>query len=114
MPFYPAEQDWTLSSRPSRVPIEECFPAAYKVNSLPTSNMHKAQHRKGQSWGGNPPQQNPNNIRIPERNRYDTREAGELLDDKDGIPQWMCKPISSSLIIENTDGDVTQQNPLWI
>ena len=62
MPFYPAEQDWTLSSRPSRVPIEERFPAAYKVNSLPVSNMCKVQHGKGQSQGGNPPQQNPTNI----------------------------------------------------
>jgi len=114
MPFYPAEQDWTLSSRPSRVPLEERFPMAYAVNSLPTSNMRKAQRRKGQSRGGNPPQQYPNNIQIPERNRYDTREAGELPDDKDGIPQWMREPIGSSLITENTDGDVTQQNPLWI
>jgi len=41
MPFYLAEQDWTLLSRPSRVPIEEHFLAAYEVNSLPTSNMCK-------------------------------------------------------------------------
>jgi len=114
MPFYPAEQDWILSSRPNRVPLEERFPATFAVNSLLTSNMRKVQRRKGPSHGGNPMQQNPNSIRIPKRNRYNTREAGELLDGKTEIPQWMCKPIGSSLNVLNTDGDVTQQNPLWI
>ena len=87
MLFYPAEQDWTLSSRPSRVPLEERFPKAYVVNSLPMSNLRKAQQRKGQSCGENPLQQYPNNIQLPERNRYNTREAGKLLDDEDRIPQ---------------------------
>ena len=35
MPFFPAEQDWTLSIRPPRIPISECFPTTYVVNSLP-------------------------------------------------------------------------------
>ena len=34
MPFFPTEQDWTLVSRPSRIPLENRFPAAYAVNSI--------------------------------------------------------------------------------
>ena len=35
MPFFPTDQDWTLVSRPSRIPLEERFPTAYAVQSLP-------------------------------------------------------------------------------
>ena len=34
MPFFLAEQDWTLAVRPSRIPLEERFPATYAINSL--------------------------------------------------------------------------------
>ena len=37
MPFYPTEHDWTLTARPHRIPLDECFPGRYLVNSLPTS-----------------------------------------------------------------------------
>jgi len=114
MPFYPAEQDWTLSSRPSRVPLDECFPAAYAVNSLPISNLHNAQRRKGPNRGGSLPQRYPNNIHIPEINRYGAREEGQCPEEEGEIPEWMRKPISPRLNMTNTDSDVTQQNPLWI
>jgi len=114
MPFYPAEQDWTLLSRPSRVPLEERFPAAYAVNSLPTSNLHNAQHRKGPNRRGSPLQHYPNNICILEINRYGAREEGQCPEEEGEIPEWMRKPIGPRLNMTNTDSDVTQQNPLWI
>ena len=32
--FYPTEQDWTLTMRPQRIPLEERFPQRFAVNSL--------------------------------------------------------------------------------
>jgi len=103
-----------LSSRPSRVPLEECFPVAYTVNSLPTLNLCNAQCRKGPNCGGSPPQCYPNNIHIPEINRYGAREEGQCPEEEGEIPEWMHKPIGPRLNMTNTDGDITQQNPLWI
>lgn len=38
MVYFPTDQDWTLASRPSRIPVEDRFPAKYAVNSLPIAN----------------------------------------------------------------------------
>jgi len=35
MPFFPTEHDWMLTVRPHRIPLDECFPGVYTVNSLP-------------------------------------------------------------------------------
>ena len=107
MPFFPAEEDWTLAtaSRPSRIPLKEHFPAAYAVNSLPTLGSRKAQRRKGP---------NPNKIPLPDKNRYGTKEPGELANDGEGIPEWLRKPIESGSKSGNTHGDVTQQPEGWI
>jgi hypothetical protein len=35
MVYFPTEQEWTLTTRPSRIPLEERFPQRYAVNSLP-------------------------------------------------------------------------------
>jgi len=107
MPFFPAEEDWTLAtaSRPSRIPLEERFPAAYAVNSLPTLGSRKAQRGKGP---------NPNKIPLPDKNRYGTKEPGELANDGEGIPEWLRKPIESGSKSGNTHSDVTQQPEGWI
>ena len=44
MPFFPAEQDWTLVVRPSRIPLEEQFLATFAVNCLP---MHGRRPQRG-------------------------------------------------------------------
>jgi len=36
MLFYPTEHNWMLTVRPYRIPLDECFPGRYSVNSLPT------------------------------------------------------------------------------
>ena len=38
MVYFPTEQDWTLTTRPKRVPLEERFPKHLAVNSLQTTN----------------------------------------------------------------------------
>jgi len=55
-----------------------------------------------------------NNIPIPDKNRYGTREPGELAEDGEGIPEWLCEPIGSDPMQEITDGDVTNQSKTWI
>jgi hypothetical protein len=37
MVYFPTEQEWTLTTRPSRIPPEERFPQLYAVNSLPSA-----------------------------------------------------------------------------
>ena len=35
MPFFPTEQDWMLTMKPIRIPLDERFPQRFAVNSLP-------------------------------------------------------------------------------
>lgn len=44
MVYFPTDQDWTMSTKPARVPLEERFPAHFAVNSLPTAASRR-QHR---------------------------------------------------------------------
>lgn len=37
LPFFPTEEEWTLTLRPDKVPMKDCFPQRYAVNSLPTA-----------------------------------------------------------------------------
>ena len=113
MPFFPAEQDWTLAldHRPSRIPLDERFPAKYAVNSLPILDPKAKQRRKGQNNVGKPTPNNPNLIPVPEKNRYANKEPGELADDEEGIPVQFREPLP---MIGNSEGDVTQQTPTWI
>ena len=113
MPFFPAEQDWMLASQPNRVPIVEHFLATYAVNSLPVLENRHAQHRKGPKCTGKSPQDNPNLILVPVKNKYGDKEPGELADDEEGIPEWAHKPIDQELEYKNTDGDVTQCFNSW-
>jgi hypothetical protein len=90
MQFFPVEQDWTLTSRPSRIPLDMCFPATYAVNSLPIHGRRpqgappqvkqaqstKANRRKGPTRAAGDVQKNPNPnlILVPERNKYATKD----------------------------------------
>src|SRR5258707_1068236 len=38
MVYFPTEEDWTLTTRPNRIPVEECFLQHFAVNSLPITN----------------------------------------------------------------------------
>jgi hypothetical protein len=111
MPFFLAEQDWTLAldHRPSRIPLDERFPAKYAVNSIPISDPKARQRRKGPNNAGKLVPNNPNQIPIPEKNRYGHKEPGELANDEEGIPSWVREPMPP---LGNTEGDVTQQNQL--
>ena len=35
MPYFPTEQDWTLTVRPNRIPLDVHFPQKFTINSLP-------------------------------------------------------------------------------
>ena len=116
MPFFPAEQDWTLVTRPSRVPMAERFPATYAVNSLPQTTSRGNTHRKGNSRAGlsKPSIPNPNRIPLPQNSKYGTREPGELADDGEGIPEWAREPLYIDSEPRNQDGEVTLQSETWI
>ena len=90
MPFFLAEQDWMLATaaRPSRVPLNKCFPATYMVNSLLSLGRRKTQCRKGPGPWGKPLQTGPNSIPITANNRYGTRSTGEAKKDDAAMPEW--------------------------
>jgi hypothetical protein len=54
MPFFPAEQDWTIMSQPNRILLEECFPASYKVNSLPALGNRNTVQEEAKPCGETP------------------------------------------------------------
>jgi hypothetical protein len=37
LPIFPTEEEWTLTLHLDRVPMNDCFPRRYAVNSLPTA-----------------------------------------------------------------------------
>ena len=115
MLFFLAEEDWTLAitSRSSRIPLKKHFPALYVVNSLLSLGGRKVQHRKGPNYVGKTTQNNPNHILLPDKNRYGTKEPGELTDDGEEILSWLQEPIDFNPEYGNTDGDVIQQSKEW-
>ena len=114
MQFFPAEQDWTFTTRPSRIPLADRFPATYAVNSLPLTGARNTQRRKGSNPAGKPSQENPNRIPVPANNRFSNKEPGELANDEEGMPGWLRKPIPSLTEQGKTNGDVPQQSEEWI
>ena len=102
MPFFPAEQDWTLAMRPSRIPLEKHFPAIYAVNSLPVHGRRsqgappKTNHSQDSSGMANGKKthhrsplggpSNPNNIPLPKTSRYAT--GGPRADTGYMQPEW--------------------------
>jgi len=36
--YFPIDENWTLTTRPNRIPMENRFPLCYAVNSLPTTS----------------------------------------------------------------------------
>jgi len=110
MPFFPAEQDWTLVVRPSRIPLEERFPATFAVNFLPTHGRRpqrgppKASRSRGEL-------SNPNNIPLPETSRFTAGSSGA--DTGYMQPQWQPFPTedgTGSWENDNAEGDVTKHN----
>lgn len=116
MPFFPSDQDWTLVSRPKRIPLNERFPAPFAVNSLPTTGMRTAgpaQHRKtGVNRGTKAPRENPNLIPLPAKSKHTSKEAGELTD-QEGEPSWMREPVWSTTQYFNSNGEFICNSDGW-
>ena len=104
MPFFPAEQDWTLSVRPARIPLDEWFPTTLAVNSLPScgrkyqgapqkTNRNQVGNVNGKKDPHHPPaagSTNPNSIPVPEKNRYAVNGPGPNTEYTP--PQWRPYP----------------------
>jgi len=54
MPYFPTEHDWTLTERPSRIPLDKRFPGKYAVNSLPSTVLRRS------NYNPHPPRRNNN------------------------------------------------------
>jgi len=48
LPFFPTDENWMLTTRPDRVPLDSRFPKRFAVNSLPTRTDTLNTHQKGQ------------------------------------------------------------------
>ena len=124
MPFFPAEQDWTLSVRPGRIPLDERFPTTFAVNSLPPRGSRQQgappktnRNHAGNANGRKDPHRstldgrtNPNNIPVPVRNKYATFETNA--DTEYTQPQWRPYPSgegNGSWDNDKAEGDVTQR-----
>ena len=49
LPFFPTDEEWTLTPRPDRIPANDRFLARYAVNSLPTAAMSKRPQQQNQA-----------------------------------------------------------------
>ena len=118
MPFFPTEQDWTLVSRPSRIPLEERFPEAYAVKSRTTtahnptgsgSQRKAATHRATKA----PRAGNPNLIPLPAKSDHTPREAGEITGQERN-PSWLNDPANRSKQVYAREGDHIPNTDKWI
>ena len=101
MPFFPTEQEWTLVSRPNRIPLDERFPAAYAVNDLTAATFKptgpNSQRRMPTHQAPRAPRENPNRIPIPDKSRRMQTEAGEITEQgPKGGPSWMREPANQA------------------
>ena len=95
--FYPTDQDWTLTTRPQRIPLEERFPQCFAVNSLQhhsCPNPRSQEDQRGARRRAKGKQkENPNLIPVSQaREEGETpynAEMGQCFDDPD-FTDW-CK-----------------------
>ena len=84
MPFFPTDQDWTLISRPNRIPLSERFPATFAARSLPLATPGPPgaayQRKAGTIHLAKGPRENPNRILLPAKTSRAPKEAGEITD----------------------------------
>ena len=74
MPYFPSDQDWSLLSRPHRMPLVDKFPAKFAINSLPYMDNKRtgiAHHQQGKGPKRGDPEKagckNPYLIPIPDK-----------------------------------------------
>ena len=70
MPYFPTDQDWTLTVRPNRVPLDVRFPQRYAVNSLPYTG------KKRQEVNPRPPRANKNDVSRELHNHWQKAKSG--------------------------------------
>jgi hypothetical protein len=80
MVYFPTDQDWTLTSKPERVPLEDRFPARFAVNSLPVATNRR--HPKPKPTVRLPPNNQPgarpsSNKSQERRNASQQQHSGE-------------------------------------
>ena len=124
LPFFPTDEEWTLTTRPDKIPLEDRFPQQYAVNSIPAKvaprrMQHQSQPRnkpKRQNARSAPPKgngQSGNNNNTIERYFTNsqpntvadngTREEGELSG-----PSHLDEPtINESELVQQLIGDNT-------
>ena len=82
MVFFPTEQDWTLTMRPQRIPLEERFPQHYAVNSLQTqghpSKRPFGEQRNARKHAKGKQRENPNFIPLGSTVEGELPVNGEL------------------------------------
>jgi hypothetical protein len=95
MPYFPTENDWTFTTRPSRIPLDQRFPSKYAVNSLVTANSKHpglAPHPPRGNQRRGPTDKrlhgNPNLIPLTRRREENDPPSNEepWLDGHDGTP----------------------------
>jgi len=112
MPYFPTENDWTLETRPNKIPLDERFPSRYAVNSLATaSNKHpglaprppRRKQKHGPADMG--PNTNPNLIPLPHRREEGVlpNDEGPFFEEGDGVPPGT----------ESTDETLPRNTPGW-
>lgn len=109
MPFYPTEHDWTLITRPAKIPLEDRFPKQYVVSNAPhpehrqrdaTRRMPQGTQERTGAPKGKGKQTNPNFTPLGHRKGEGEPPVGSIL--------WMAERDNSVLDYDNTD----ESNPL--
>ncbi len=120
LPFFPTDEEWTLTPRPDRTPSGSRFPQRYAVNSLPTAATGKQTRQQNQPRGKskyrnrqpNPQKQGAQDGNNNSIEKYFTRSqptetassnAGEE-GDLSG-PSYLDEPANESNLVEQLLGN---------
>ena len=94
--YFPTDQDWTYTTRPSKIPMDERFPQKFAVNSLPIDN--RRQH--------NPAQQNNKKKQPKNKEKGKQRAEQSTIDKYLNHTQVGCKPTSQ----HGEEGEITSDD----
>jgi hypothetical protein len=98
MPYFPTEHDWSLQTRPTKMPLIDKFPAKFAVNSLlfpgnrhpgPASSQCSKNPTRGEPGKGGC--KNPNLIPVPDNCPWG---AGLILSNEE--VERVCKEREAS------------------
>lgn len=129
LPFFPTSEEWTLTTRPDKIPFEDRFPQRFTVNDIPAKVVPRRPQQQSHPRNRSKRHNNHNNHAAPTKNnapngdtntidRYftntqPTATTGRNTGEEDELPgpSYRDEPANSESIVERLIGDSNNTPP---